>query len=156
MKTTNEHGGVVEDDDEDPGAGRSLYQMIQDTTGLCQCCPCLRPNRRENENDDLEEEQILLRNGKIKKKVIPNTNQDTWLKYIVMNLGEMDDIIWVQELASTSAAHRAKKKQAVLRVKDVNVLADKPRKTLTALSNLANLVVNACFLRYNCVGRCKC
>lgn len=67
---------------------------------MCQCCPCLRPNRRENENDDLEEEQILLRNGKIKKKVIPNTNQDTWLKYIVMNLGEMDDIVWVQELAS--------------------------------------------------------
>lgn len=28
MKTTNEHGGVVEDDEEDPGAGRSLYQMI--------------------------------------------------------------------------------------------------------------------------------
>lgn len=25
MKTTNEHGGVVEDDEEDPSAGRSLY-----------------------------------------------------------------------------------------------------------------------------------
>lgn len=60
----------------------------------------MRPNRRENENEDLEEEQVLLRNGKIKKKVVPNTNQDTWLKYIMMNLGEMDDIIWVQELAT--------------------------------------------------------
>lgn len=100
MLTTNEHGGVVEDDEEDPDAGRSLYQKIQDSTRLCQCLPCVRPNRRENENDDLEEEQVLLRNGKIKRKVIPNTNQDTWLKYIVMNLGEMDDIVWVQELAS--------------------------------------------------------
>lgn len=59
--------------------------MIQDTTSLCQCCPCLRPNTANE--DDLEEEQVLLYNGKIKKKVIPNTNQDTWLKYIVMNLG---------------------------------------------------------------------
>lgn len=40
-----------------------------------------------------------MRNGKIKRKVLPNSNMDTWLKYIVINLGEMDDYEWVQELA---------------------------------------------------------
>ena len=25
---------------------------------------------------------------------------DTWLKYIIMNLSEMDDIVWVQQLAA--------------------------------------------------------
>lgn len=33
----------------------------------------------------------LMRNGKIKRKVLPNSGMDTWLKYIVVNLAEMDD-----------------------------------------------------------------
>lgn len=31
--------------------------------------------------------------------MLPNRDQDTWLKYIVVNLGEMDDMDWVQGLA---------------------------------------------------------
>lgn len=102
MKTTNEQGGVVEDDDEDPQATRSLYRAMVEATELCtcRCFPCLRPpQEEENPFDELEEGQGSSDSGRA-KKVMPNNNQDTWLKYIVMNLAEMDDIKWVQELAA--------------------------------------------------------
>lgn len=30
-----------------------------------------------------------------KTKVLPNSNQDMWLKYLIINLNEIDDLDWV-------------------------------------------------------------
>lgn len=59
---------------------------------------------REDREEDILESEISRSSKaypKTKKKVIPNNNMDTWLKYIIMNLGQMDDITWVQNLAET-------------------------------------------------------
>jgi hypothetical protein len=102
MKTTDEQGGVVDNDEEDPQATRSMYRAMREATQLCscRCFPCLRPPE-ENPDDELDEQegQASVDSNRV-KKVMPNNNQDTWLKYIVMNLAEMDDIKWVQDLAA--------------------------------------------------------
>jgi hypothetical protein len=97
LKTTDAHGAAIEPEDEEDeeSGGKSLLQTIQDTTSLCNCCPCLRPDRdstimgasNDGASGRLTDSPKLLRNGKVKKKVVPNTNQDHWLKYMVMNLG---------------------------------------------------------------------
>lgn len=32
------------------------------------------------------------------KKVVPNINQDAWLKYFCNNLNEIDDLEWVRQI----------------------------------------------------------
>ena len=56
MKTTDEQGGVVDNDEEDPQATRSMYRAMREATQLCscRCFPCLRPPE-ENPDDELDE-----------------------------------------------------------------------------------------------------
>lgn len=58
MKTTNEQGGVVDDDEDDPNMRKSMYQTMKEATSLfnCVCCPCLRPQNEDNFEDEEEEE----------------------------------------------------------------------------------------------------
>ncbi len=36
-------------------------------------------------------------------KILPNNNQDMWLKYIINNLNQIDDLEWVNYLLTTIA-----------------------------------------------------
>jgi hypothetical protein len=95
MKTTNEQGGVVEDDDDDPQVRKTMFAAMQEATSLfnCRCCPCLRAPEEEVDIEFGEDEDKPREATKVRKtKVMPNSNMDTWLKYIIMNLNEMDDI----------------------------------------------------------------
>jgi len=35
---------------------------------------------------------------KKKKRIVPNSRQDQWLKYLINNLNQIDELDWVQEL----------------------------------------------------------
>ena len=47
----------MEDDEEDPDAGKSLYQTIRETSTLCYCCPCFRRNNDENAEEDADQDE---------------------------------------------------------------------------------------------------
>lgn len=47
----------MEDDDEDPDAGKSLYQTIRETSTLCYCCPCFRRQNDENAEEDADQDE---------------------------------------------------------------------------------------------------
>jgi hypothetical protein len=43
---------------------------------------------------ELDHESFL----EVKPRILPNLNQDMWLKYLVLNLKQIDDLEWVTYL----------------------------------------------------------
>ena len=43
--------------------------------------------------------------GPIKKRVVPNNNQDKWLFYLLQNLNKANDLAWVNELLAEIETH---------------------------------------------------
>lgn len=43
--------------------------------------------------------------GPIKKRVVPNNNQDKWLFYLLQNLNKANDLPWVNELLAAIEVH---------------------------------------------------
>lgn len=43
--------------------------------------------------------------GPIKKRVVPDNNQDKWLFYLLQNLNKANDLPWVNELLAAIEAH---------------------------------------------------
>lgn len=43
-------------------------------------------------------EEHVAKQGPIKKRVVPNNNQDKWLAYLLEKLNSADDLPWVCEM----------------------------------------------------------
>lgn len=75
---------------------------------LCACCKCcFRNDTQEEEDLDVSyldrsgiNEEVVHPKVPKKQVVLPNSNQDKWLAYLLTNLNKMDDIDWVVELLS--------------------------------------------------------
>lgn len=50
------------------------------------------------DNDDLMGDYVEQTKGPMKKRVVPNNNQDKWLVYLLNNLNKANDLNWVNEL----------------------------------------------------------
>lgn len=107
MKTTDTHGAQNDDDYED-NAVQTLLQQVKRRGRLCACCKCcFRSDHHEDDDIDADMSMIDVNNmtddipkpGVPKKRVVlPNSNQDKWLQYLLSNLNEMTDIDWVADL----------------------------------------------------------
>ena len=84
-----------------------MLQQIQDSANICACLRRLCGRRRDNaeadntldQTDILDETQAMedyQPKGPMKKRVVPNSNQDKWLYYLLTNLNKMnEDSDWV-------------------------------------------------------------
>ncbi len=90
MKTTNAEGGM-----RDSNNNLSIMRASNLKTTCCACLPCIT-----NSNQDRNESFINTTTDDPKKssKVLPNSNLDMWLKYLLLNLNEINDLNWVQYL----------------------------------------------------------
>lgn len=86
MKTTNKEGGM-----RDPTLSQSF---LNDHTTQSTCCFM----KSSSQGRDLNMSVSMIDDDPLTHKVIPNNNQDMWLKYLILNLNQMDDLNWVQEL----------------------------------------------------------
>ena len=83
MKTTNTEGGM-----RDAGETESIMQIAIEATKIFNCWRSrVSESSRMSEIDSNSEPKIL-----------PNLNQDMWLKYLVINLQQINDLDWVNYL----------------------------------------------------------
>lgn len=68
-----------------------MLDAINTNSNLCACC-CRKP---DDMHASLEQSQII---GDQKERVVPNSNQDQWIQYVIFNLGAMEDASWVRQL----------------------------------------------------------
>ena len=67
-----------------------MRASIKKTT-CCDGLPCI-----PSSNQDRNESFISTTTEDQRHRVLPNTNLDMWLKYLILNLNEIDDLNWVQ------------------------------------------------------------
>lgn len=87
--------------------------MTQESAQLFNCFRCCRRGGAADlddlDNTVMMDESQLLDNsvvleqleetaGPVKKRVVPNSNQDKWLFYLLQNLNKANDLPWVTEL----------------------------------------------------------
>lgn len=53
------------------------------------------------DDSQLLEDFVEQSKGPMKKRVVPNNNQDKWLVYLLNNLNKANDLDWVNELLET-------------------------------------------------------
>lgn len=51
-------------------------------------------------------EQRMTIAGPMKKRVVPNNNQDKWLVYLLANLNKANDLPWVEDLLEKIEANQ--------------------------------------------------
>jgi hypothetical protein len=100
MRTTNIEGGM-----KDAESGESIRQTELRASHLCPCFIDCFKQQDDMQRDESHNRSTLgsVRDQSISEqqqynKVLPNNNQDMWLKYIQNNLLEIDDLIWVRYL----------------------------------------------------------
>ena len=100
MRTTNIEGGM-----KDAESGESIRQTELRASHLCPCFIDCFKQQDDMQRDESHNRSTLgsVRDQSISEqqqynKVLPNNNQDMWLKYIQNNLLEIDDLMWVRYL----------------------------------------------------------
>lgn len=94
MKTTNTEGDM-----RDHADSASIFQQETIASSVCLCC---RPKEDLHSVSVNMDTSALLYSTDLTHKsvarVLPNSKQDMWLKYLINNLNQIDDQLWVQEL----------------------------------------------------------
>ena len=93
MKTTKSEGGMRE-----PKAAQSILDTTMRAAKLCACFSCCKRQPAQEEFLDLE--QVILENDEQPnlKIVVPNSNQDKWLQYLINNLNVVNELEWAKYL----------------------------------------------------------